>query len=63
MRDRSQLVGIAGISWIALTLLLTWQALRGQSIIAPDGVTLGALLGTATLGLTSVILRARTHAH
>jgi hypothetical protein len=43
MRDRSRLVGIAAAFWIALTLLLTWQALRGQSLIAPDALTLSAL--------------------
>ena len=43
MRDRSRLVGIAAASWIAMTLLLAWQALRGQPLIAPDGPTLIAL--------------------
>jgi hypothetical protein len=43
MRDRSRLVGIAAAFWIALTLLLTWQALRGQPLIAPDALTLSAL--------------------
>jgi hypothetical protein len=43
MRDRSRLVGIAAACWIALTLLLTWQALRGQSVVAPDALTLFAL--------------------
>jgi hypothetical protein len=43
MRVRSRLVGVAAAFWIALTLLLTWQALRGQSLIAPDALTLSAL--------------------
>jgi hypothetical protein len=42
-RDRSRLVGVAAAFWIALVLLLTWQALRGQSLIAPDALTLAAL--------------------
>jgi hypothetical protein len=43
MRDRSRLVGVAATFWIALTLLLTWQALREQPLIAPDALTLLAL--------------------
>jgi hypothetical protein len=43
MRDRSRLVGIAAAFWIALTLLLSWQALREQPLIAPDALTLSAL--------------------
>jgi hypothetical protein len=43
MRDRSRLVGVAAAFWIALTLLLTWQALREQPLIAPDALTLLAL--------------------
>ena len=58
MRDRSRLVGVAAAFWIALTLLLTWQALRGQSVIAPDGLTVAAygLLVAATAGATGAVL-------
>ena len=62
MRDRSRLVGVAAVFWIALTLLLIWQALRGQSVIAPDGLTLAAcgLLIAVTAGATGEVLeRAR----
>ena len=43
MRDRARLVGVAAVFWIALTLCLTWQALREQPLIAPDALTLLAL--------------------
>ena len=43
MRDRARLVGVAAAFWIALTLLLTWQALREQPLTAPDVLTLMAL--------------------
>jgi hypothetical protein len=43
MRDRARLVGVAAAFWIVLTLLLTWQALREQPLIAPDALTLLAL--------------------
>ncbi len=32
-----------------MTLLLTWQALRGQPLIAPDRLTLGAFAGLAAV--------------
>jgi hypothetical protein len=44
-RTRTLLVLIAGAGYLALTLILTWQALRGQSVVAPDGFTLAVLGG------------------
>jgi hypothetical protein len=52
LRARSHLVGIAGLAWIGWIALLAWQALRGQSVIAPDGLTLAALAGL--LGLSAI---------
>ena len=34
---------MAGAGYAGLTVLLTWQALRGQPLIRPDAVTLTAL--------------------
>jgi membrane protease YdiL (CAAX protease family) len=42
---RTMLVATAGVGYLGLVVLLTWQALRGQSIIAPDALTLTALGG------------------
>jgi hypothetical protein len=58
MRDRSRLVGVAAAFWIALILLLTWQALRGQSLVAPDALTLSTLclLLAVTAVATGVVL-------
>lgn len=59
--DRRAAVRAAGAFLAGLTLLLTWQALRGQSVAAPDGAMLLALLGLAlgTLAaLAGVALRA-----
>jgi len=54
------LVRTAGGSAFGLLSLLVWQALRGQSIVAPDAATIGALLvwlaGTALAGALSVTL-------
>lgn len=40
---RVALVWTAGLGYLGLVLLLTWQALRGQSVTSPDLLTLGAL--------------------
>ncbi|MGO1052047.1 hypothetical protein [Crossiella sp. CA198] len=56
---RSRLVWLGTGTYAGVIALVTWQALRGQSIAAPDGLTLAALgvlvLGTAVLA--GVILR------
>lgn len=55
-RRRAGLVWIAGLGYFGLTLLLTWQALRGQALIAPDALTLGALAGlVGAVGLAGMI--------
>jgi hypothetical protein len=43
--QRRWLIWLTGLGYLGLIVLLTWQALRGQSIIAPDGLTLTALAG------------------
>ncbi|MGD9529517.1 hypothetical protein [Pseudonocardia sp.] len=48
---RTRIVGVVGTAYAAVVVLVTWQALRGQPLIAPDVWTLGAAaaigLGTA----------------
>jgi hypothetical protein len=52
VRARLVLVGAAG--YAGLTALVTWQALRAQSIVHPDALTLGAAaLLVAAVGLGS----------
>jgi hypothetical protein len=48
-RRRAALVWTLGLGYLGLTLLLAWQALRGQSIVAPDAVTWAAFGGVAAL--------------
>jgi hypothetical protein len=48
-RWRVALVWTAGFAYLALVLLLTWQAVRGQSIVAPDGLTVGAFAAVAVV--------------
>lgn len=58
------LVWLVGLGYGGLIAILTWQALRGQSIIAPDALTLGAFAAlVAAVGLLGggVILHARSH--
>jgi hypothetical protein len=57
-RGRARLAIVAGLFWIALTLLLVWQALQRQPLIAPDALTLAALagiIGVAALVAVAVI--------
>ncbi len=42
---RLALVRIAGWGYLGALLLLTWQALRGQSVVAPDALTLTVAIG------------------
>ena len=64
-RHKVLLVMIGAAGYLGLTVLVTWQALRGQPLIAPDllTITVFAALVTATLTATSVVLlQARTQA-
>lgn len=57
-RVRTQLVVVGAAAWLGLTLLLTWQALRGQPLLAPDALTVGgagALVALA-VGAAAVLL-------
>lgn len=58
-RGQAQITSVAGSAWIALTLLLTWQALRGQPVTAPDGLTVGLLAGIAGSALLLIAVVAR----
>lgn len=44
-RRLTLLVWTAGVGYLTLVAGLAWQALRGQSIIHPDGLTVAALAG------------------
>lgn len=39
-RGRAQLAIIAGLFWISVTALVTWQAKRAQPLLSPDSTTL-----------------------
>ncbi len=41
-RQRVRMMHVAGVGYAGLIALLTWQALRGQPLLAPDGLTLVA---------------------
>ena len=46
---RTALVAIGGFGYLGFLLLLLWQALRAQPLIAPDGLTLVVLAGLIAL--------------
>lgn len=61
VRVRTRLILTASAGYAGLVALVTWQALRGQSIVAPDGLTLatfGLLVGGVAAG-TAWALQAR----
>jgi hypothetical protein len=46
---RVRMMFVATASYATLLAILLWQALRGQSLVQPDGATIAALMGWATL--------------
>ncbi len=52
---RIALVWIAALLYLGLVWLVTWQALRGQPLFAPDSSTIIAFCGLLGLGLLSSI--------
>lgn len=62
MRHRVALVVIGAASYLGMIVLVTWQALRGQPLLAPDTLTLTALVslvGAALIATAGVFLQAR----
>ncbi|AEB45369.1 hypothetical protein [Micromonospora maris] len=57
-RTRARLLVVAGGAYGGLTLLLTWQALRGQPLLRPDALTLGvaAALLVATVAAAGLLM-------
>ena len=45
-------------AWVGLTLLLTWQAMRAQPLLAPDALTLAVAAGLVlvTAGAAVVVI-------
>lgn len=60
-RTRARLVAVAGAAYGVLTVMLTWQALRGQALLRPDAVTLGAVaaLVVVTAAASGLVLARR----
>jgi hypothetical protein len=58
---RIRLLLVAGVAYGILTVLLTWQALRGQPLLQPDALTLAAwaALAVAAAGATTAVLTRR----
>jgi hypothetical protein len=65
MRRRIALVWIGGLFYLGLTMLLLWQALRGQSVVAPDAITMlagGVLIVASCVAAAAIVVRARLYA-
>jgi hypothetical protein len=59
---QTRLVFVGAAAYVGLFGLVTWQALRGQALIHPDGLTLGVfvLVVTASAVAATAVLRAGT---
>jgi len=63
--DRLRIVVAAGATYAAVTAIALWQALRGQSVIHPDAITVTAIGVTVVLAAMSftIIAVRRRHPH
>jgi hypothetical protein len=59
-RQQVQLVWTAGLGYLAIVALVTWQALRAQSIIAPDVLTISTFAGIVLSGLIAILVITRS---
>ena len=60
--DRLALVVTAGLGYLGFVALTTWQALRGQPLLAPDQLTLVALTAlVAAVAAATLTVVARAH--
>jgi hypothetical protein len=60
---RIALVVAAAFGWVGLAVILTWQALRAQPLLAPDALTLaalGGLVGAVALAMGAVVVHGRS---
>ncbi len=60
---RVGLVWVGALGYLGLVFLVTWQALRGQPLIAPDALTIRVLIGLLAIVLASslgIVTHART---
>ncbi|MBU2662804.1 hypothetical protein KOI35_04715 [Actinoplanes bogorensis] len=55
-RTRARLILVGGLGYAGLTVLLTWQALRGQPLLKPDAVTVMAAVALAVVVAASALL-------
>jgi hypothetical protein len=53
---RTALVWTAALSYIGIVALLTWQALRGQSVVHPDAVTRSVFVGIVAATAVATLL-------
>lgn len=62
---RARLVWILAVGYLGVVALVTWQALRGQSIVRPDALTLwaAAALMAAVVAAVAVVLKHTDQQH
>lgn len=59
--QRLSLVWTVSLGYLGLVVLVTWQALRGQPLIAPDALTVGAFAGLLAATLLATVWTLSPH--
>lgn len=54
-RTRARLLVVAGAAYGVLTMMLTWQAMRGQPLLRPDALTLAGWAVTLIVSATAAV--------
>lgn len=55
-RQQQHLILISALTYLSMTLLVTWQALRAQPITAPDALTLSVFSSILLLSIISTLI-------
>ena len=61
--QRVQIVWTSALAYTGIVLLVAWQALRGQSLVQPDALTIGTFVAIVIASTISFVSIGRHRAH